>query len=351
MHQVTVIAFVASDSERIEEVVHHPNLKELYFHYPKPTTHSQLFNTFRTFRWLNACFQTQIQSLVKNEKVTLIHQHIAFPLGFFASRLAKKLNIPFVISEQWSGYLPEDNAYENPIPKYFTQRSFKYAKAVSAVSQTLANAIVSKGLKEEATVIPNLIDAVFTNAPPAKRNNPIPRLIHVSSLNDREKNITCLIQALALVRQAHIDFRCSIVGDSEERSYFEHLVEQLNVEEQVSFLGTQTPAQLVGLYAESDFMVLTSNYETFGVVIVEALASGLPVVASRAGAIPELVNSSNGILFEVGNAVAAKDAIIEMIQHISRYSSQEIAASVTNTYSVPTIAQHFSELYSKAMHE
>lgn len=351
LHQVTVIAFVASDGERIEEVVHHPNFKEVYFHYPKPTSRSQLFNTLRTFRWLNACFQTQIQTLVKKEKVELIHQHIAFPLGFFASRLAKKLNLPFVISEQWSGYLPEDNAYENLIPNYFTKRSFRNVKAVSAVSQTLANAIVSKGLTDEVSVIPNLIDAVFTNAHPAKRNNPIPRLIHVSSLNDREKNITCLIQALALVRQAQVDFRCSIVGDSQERSYFEHLVKQLNLEEQISFLGTRTPAQLVGLYAESDFMLLTSNYETFGVVIVEALASGLPVVASRAGAIPELVNTSNGILFEVGNAAAAKEAILEMIQHISRYSSQEIAASVSTTYSVQTIAQHFSKLYTQAMHE
>ena len=351
LHQVTVVSFVASEIQKVETRKCSSTLTEVYIYYRKPTTVFGFINTIITYRKLQRLFATEVKSIAKTTKADIVHQHIAYPLGIFTSQLCNQLGLPLVISEQWSGYLKEDNSFEKQPAKFFIQKAFTNAKAASAVSAVLAKAIEHKGLMNHVSIIPNVIDPVFLSVEIKATHSTIPQLIHVSSLNDREKNISLLIQALELVKNDGHEFHCSIIGDSDERVFFEQMVASKSLSVNISFLGTKHPDELAALYSSSDFFLLTSNYETFGVVLLEALACGLPIVASNAGAIPELVDQSNGKLFTSGNVVEAKNAIIEMLHDYAFYNRLAIKQSAQNRFSSSVIAEQFSKLYHQLHHE
>jgi glycosyltransferase involved in cell wall biosynthesis len=342
---------VASNERKIERVKSSNNLHEIYIHYSKTSSRFSAINTMASFIQLKRVFSEEVKAIALEIQADIIHQHIAFPLGNFSGSLAKQLKIPFVISEQWSGYLPEDNSYEHFVSKYFIRKAFALANTATAVSGVLAKAIASKGLIKNVEVIPNVIDPVFLNATLSAHHNRVPQIVHVSSLNDREKNISCLIKALKLVKEEGQAFHCTIVGDSHERSSFERMSKENLLQNHITFVGAKSPQELLTIYQASDFFLLTSNYETFGVVIVEALACGLPVVASAAGAIPELVNHQNGLLFSTGNAAQAKLAICQMLQSYQNYSRFDIQEPVSEQFSMEHIANKFSQLYLKLIHE
>jgi L-malate glycosyltransferase len=351
LHQVTVVSFIASEIQKVETRKCSSALTEVCIFYRKPKTTFGGINAIITYRKLQRLFATEVEAIAKTTKADIVHQHIAYPLGIFSSQLCKKLGLPLVISEQWSGYLKEDNSFEKQPAKFFIRKAFTNAKAASAVSAVLAKAIERKGLMNNVSIIPNVIDPVFLSVEIRATHNTVPQMIHVSSLNDREKNISLLIQSLELVKKDGHEFHCSIIGDSDERVFFEQLVTSKYLTSNISFLGTKHPDELAELYSSSDFFLLTSNYETFGVVLVEALACGLPIVASNAGAIPELVDQSNGKLFTSGNVVEAKNAIVEMLHEHSLYNRVAIKQSAQNRFSSSVIAEEFSKLYNLLHHE
>jgi glycosyltransferase involved in cell wall biosynthesis len=154
---------------------------------------------------------------------------------------------------------------------------------------------------------------------------------------------------LSLVKSEQVKFQCTIVGDSNERVEFENLAIEFNLYNEVKFVGTKTPTELITIYAESDFFLLTSNFETFGVVLIEALACGLPIVATNVGAVPEIVNSTNGLLAQSNNSNDIAEKIVMMIQNKNNYAKLSLSESVKEKYSPMQIANKFSKLYAQVL--
>ncbi|GAA2294664.1 hypothetical protein GCM10009853_058330 [Glycomyces scopariae] len=127
------------------------------------------------------------------------------------------------------------------------------------------------------------------------------RWISVAALNER-KRIDYLLEAFRRCRAAHPDLELTVAGDGKLRPGLEALARDLGVDDAVSFIGSVDPAAVPGLMAAHDLFVHTSRHETFGVVVVEALAAGTPVLVTRSGGsdqVLEGIEAEAGRLFDV----------------------------------------------------
>jgi glycosyltransferase involved in cell wall biosynthesis len=136
-------------------------------------------------------------------------------------------------------------------------------------------------------------------------------ILFVGNTEDHKKGILFLLEALALLPE---DIRLTIVDEGPPlKKNAARLVEQTGVQKRVKFTGKVDQKTLVSLYSKASLLVMSSLYEGFGLPAAEAMSCETPVVVTRAGALPEVVDSSCGILVEPGNSRALRDAITSLL--------------------------------------
>jgi len=144
------------------------------------------------------------------------------------------------------------------------------------------------------------------------------KLLFVGTIEPR-KGIIFLLQALHLLKQQNIDFFCSVVGAVTDEPYYQTLfayIDNNSLAENVQFLGRISDAELNNLYTTSDCFVFPSLHEGFGMVLIEAMSHGLPVVAFDNSAIPYTIkNDENGLLIEDKNIVKFGEAIKNVLEN------------------------------------
>lgn len=136
-----------------------------------------------------------------------------------------------------------------------------------------------------------------------------PLLVHVSNFRP-VKRVDDVARIFALVR-AKLPASLALVGDGPERSRVEALVRELGLQREVCFLGKQL--NFLEVLQRSDVFLLPSATESFGLAALEALACGVPVVASRIGGLPEVVDAEAGVLVPVGNVAAMAEAVLQIL--------------------------------------
>jgi phosphatidylinositol alpha-1,6-mannosyltransferase len=153
------------------------------------------------------------------------------------------------------------------------------------------------------------------------------RLLTVSRLSEARKNVDRVLQALALLKDRH-DFHYTIVGDGHDRARLERLAHELHLGERVRFVGFVDREELLDIYANSDLMVLASgltrdSHEGFGIVYLEAAASGVPSLAARLGGAAEAVDEGkSGLFVEVPTVDAISDALGRFIDGRVRFEPE-----------------------------
>jgi len=214
----------------------------------------------------------------------VVHAHF-FLAGAPAVLLARKT--PVVITEQWSIFLPEDPMQLTPTLRRIARFAYGRAARVLPASEALRRGIEAEGLPGRFTVVPNVVDTSLFH-PGAERDG---RLLAVGLLYEA-KGYEFLIDAVAQVDNVRLD----IAGDGPLRAQLEAQVARLGIGERVRFLGVVPKPEVARLMSEHELFAITSRYDNNPCVVIEALASGLPVVGTAVGGIPELVDESNGRL-------------------------------------------------------
>ncbi len=147
------------------------------------------------------------------------------------------------------------------------------------------------------------------------------------------------------------DFHLTIVGLSKEMvPSVTQTVEEFGMERFVTFAGEVAPAYVSRFMHSADALVLFSNSETSSVVIHEAMASGLPIISTRVGAIPEIVNDTNGILVEPRDEQALADAILSMMSGEKTFNKDEIRAASLE-FSYDSIGRQLMSVYNDILKE
>ena len=263
-------------------------------------------------------------------KPDVIHQHFGFELA----AMAEREGIPFVFTEHSSLH----NRALSPEKAEHLKRKYECCAAVLAVSQALAkNMRANTG--GEAIVVPNIVDTVQF----APKRIAHERFTFVSAGNlIPVKNMAGLLHAFAAL---HGEPRLIIFGDGPESGALRALCAELGLYSRVSFRGQCPREELAEAYAAADCFVLASRSETFGVAYIEAMAAGLPVIATRCGGPEDFVTEENGILIPADDESALTGAMERMMLRREDYDSAAISADTRRKFAPETIAARLTELY------
>ena len=267
-------------------------------------------------------------------KPEIIHQHF----GFDFAAMAEREGVPFVFTEHSSHHnrpLPPEKAER-------LKREYERCAAVLAVSRALAeNMRGNTGV--EAAVVPNIVDtAQFT-----PQSIPHEHFTFVSTGNLLPvKNMAGLLRAFARLKG---EPELIIFGAGAESGALRALCAELRLEERVSFRGHCARNELAEAYAGADCFALASRSETFGVAYIEAMAAGLPVIATRCGGPEDFVTDENGILIPVDDECALADAMERMMRCRADYDGAAISADVRRRFAPETVAAQLTGIYTAVL--
>lgn len=274
----------------------------------------------------------------------IIHAHFT-DYGYMVAKAMeqeKNIKIPFVITEHSSGI--SEKKIE---PSLYKTAKYAYENCdqVISVSRPLAQKI-QKLFYIKAITVHNIVDTnlfEYTYRKPDKTNF---RFISVGNLIKRKK-MDLLINAFNDFNKIYPYAQLIICGDGEERENLESLIEALQLKERVFLLGNCTRQRISKEMQMSDVFVLATENETFGVSYIEAMASGLPVIATICGGPEEFVNDSNGILIPTNDRDALILAMITMYKNITKYNAFKISKETKRIFSPEKIANDLKEVYAK----
>lgn len=312
------------------------NVDTIRVYYKKPE--NKILSLIRFYR-------ANMKALKLCGKPDMIHVHILTRLGVIAWIQKKLHKTPYIITEHWSRYLP-GNDFGGFLRKMFTKIVVRNAETVTTVTENLAIAMKNHGLENDNyVVLPNVVNLDMFHI--SKRNNNPCKIIHISCFEDKSKNISGLLESLKIIDDKGIDFQCTLIGEGMDLDLMKEKAKELQLINKVSFTGLLQGQALADELSSGDFLVLSSNYENMPVVILEALASGLPVVSTNVGGIKEMIDDTKGILVEPRNKEALAEAMIKMIETHKNYDANYLRNSVIEKYGYESVGRFLSRLYNK----
>jgi len=334
--------------EIVQSVEHKVSTIRIYYKksLSRPVTLSKMINGFRFFK-SNFLGINLIKKKIGDFQ--LIHVHILTRLAIIAFWFKIAKGIPYIITEHWSRYLPLNDGFNGFWRKKLTKLVVRYASIVTTVTINLAESMKNHGLlNPNYVVLPNVVDVnQFTIA--HKQHREKVRIVHISCFEDRSKNISGLLKVLRDLSKVRHDFECVMIGDGMDYQVIRDSAIDLESAGIVRFTGLLQNETLVDELALSDFLVLFSRYESLPVVILEALACGLPVVSSRVGGIPEIINNGNGLLVSASSEHQLFEALKLMLDTYQKYNPKDLRASVKSTNSYEAVSEFLNEIYLKSI--
>ncbi len=320
IHTPVVVAYAYSHSSAKHisiQVKKNGNLTEIIATYPKTKIGIPGIKHYLRVRAFKHAYKEIIRTIEQqNIAIKAIQVNVVFPVSLVLNMFLQHFNVPYTISEHWSGYLPEDGNYKGYIQKQFTEACFRKAQKVWVVSEKQKQAMITHGLKNNFELLYNAIDTNTFKITHTPRFDTF-TLIHVSSLVEREKNLKGTFQVLKLLQDKHLKFNVLIIGGNAENIAAAKDIQSQTGVVNIEYKGYQPKEVISDLMNKSHALILLSHFEGMPVVTLEALACGLPVFASTVGHLPHLISN------EFGRLTAASN-IHEMAKYIQSYMNGEL---------------------------
>ena len=319
------------------------NFEEWLLEFPKSTM--PVFSFFIKFFRFKKAYKLLLQELIKEKvNVKAIQLNVIFPAALALSIFKDHFKVPYTIVEHWSGYLPEDNNYKSGIVKNATKKAIHSAKKIFYVSEKQKQAMLSHGLEGNYELLYNVVDTdLFKENTSNKCQRPL--LLHVSSLVEREKNISGTLRVIQKLQKAAYDFDVLIVGGNEESvSYYKNEANNLKLKN-IHFVGEKTPTEVATYMQQAHALLLFSNYEGMPVVVLEALASSLPVFVSKVGQLPDLITADLGILIDVKNESELEKQLALFLEGKLKFNSKKMVEFISKNASYEVVGKKLADLY------
>jgi glycosyltransferase involved in cell wall biosynthesis len=204
-------------------------------------------------------------------------------------------------------------------------------------------ALVPDALKH-TVVIPNMIrEDLFR--PPSRSRKKDPFVFLWAGRLEHVKGVDLLLEAVSFLKdRADMEFLVRLAGKGSLREELEQKSADLGIRERVSFLGRLSRERMLGEMQGANCFVLPSRYEAFGVVLIEAMATGLPVIATRSGGPGSIVDTENGLMIEPENSEELALAMLQIMGNIDVYSSSEIRKQTLSRYGDKAVMEKYRQL-------
>ena len=275
----------------------------------------------------------------------VVHAHSATAAGEPAAAIARAWGVPCVITEHTSLYA------EGRIPPGWLPRihaAFAGAARVVAVSRALAADLAPHVGATPVEVVPNMVDTGFFTLPPRPRGAGPFRFLTVG-LFDPVKGTDVLLRAFAAAFAGRGDVVLEIGGGGPLEPGLRALAAELGIAGQTSFLGILTREEVREAMWRADAFVLPSHVETFGVVVIEAMAAGLPVVATACGGPQDtVVPGETGLLVPPGDAAALAAGMERLLAERAAWAmrAEAIRRHADERFSQPVVVRRLLEVYA-----
>jgi glycosyltransferase involved in cell wall biosynthesis len=300
------------------------------------------------YRYLRACIKGIKVILEKHGKPDLSHIHVLTRTFFPAFYFKKKFKTPYLITEHWTGYLPEDNSYQGFFKKRITEIAIRSASAVTTVNIGLKDAMLAHGLSSNYSVIPNVVDISMFSINHLDNILSKKILLSVSDFVDRQKNLSGTLRAIQKLSLKRTDFEYHLVGDGENRVMLEKYASELKLLNTfVFFDGRKNANEVAEVMCKADVFILFSNYENMPCVMIEAFASGLPVIGSAMYGMKEHIKAGLGVTVPPGDENALLNAMQHTIQNLGSFDKNYLRQYAVDNFSYEVVGEKFDEIYQK----
>lgn len=291
-------------------------------------------------------FKKGIEYLREKEAFSfdLVHHNVIFNQGWQALYLKNKFNLPYVITEHWTGFHSKQFKIVGA-RKLLGERVANNSRFILPVSHHLGKAMKKLNYKSKFQVVENVVDTNLFGLSDERKTGK--KFIHVSHLGDDHKNISGLMNAFNSALEVEEDLFLHIIGDGDIQPYLQ-LRSNLGLDENQIKIECERPLEYIAAaMKESDCFLLFSNYENLPCVIIEAFSSGIPVISTDVGGISEIMNLDRGFLIEKEDEVALRNTILEMSQDYAKFDSVSICEYARNEFSQESICDKFNAVYDE----
>lgn len=272
----------------------------------------------------------------------VVHVHSLLWAGGAAAALADEHGVPFVVSEHSSRFA---SGTATPRQLELCREWADRAGGRYAVSQALAESLQEQlGLAWET--MPNSVGAEFLDAPLTPVDNTGVNFLNVSLLKSN-KGVDNLLTAFAAQFRGEPAKRLTIVGDGPAGPELRQLSDSLGVADQVTFTGRLDRSGILEQMAAASAVVVSSRVETFGVVVVEAMAMGRPVIATRSGGPQSIVTEDTGLLVAPDDVDELGDALGLMARSLDDYDPAAIREVCARNYGPDVLARRWQRVYAQ----
>ena len=282
--------------------------------------------------------------IAEHGKPNFFHLHIAMKAGLTALWAKRKYNIPYLLTEHWGGYLQEavpNISDYNFVYRLYWKKIITGAMASSFVSAYLQHCIVKKYKIQNTFVIPNVVDTAIFYPAEKKATDKI-RFIHISTMI-YQKNPEAILQALALLKD-EFEFEMFLYGPVTTMQV--QLIAKLGLKDYVLLKGEVPQQVLARSMQQCDALILYSRFETFGCVLIEANACGIPVIVSDMEVFHEIIEEGvNGTFVNGENSKALAEKLKHFILQKNNFDKTLISQTAAEKYNYKKVGNEFFNFY------
>ncbi len=277
--------------------------------------------------------------LKDNKTPAIIHAHTYWG-GLIALEIKKRYGIPYIVTEHSSSLVSTVNIRNLKI----ISRVYDEAEHLIAVGASLANVMV--GLTDTPIeIIPNSINTSFFK-PESIEKTCEEIVISIIGGLIPIKQINLAIKSIYIIHNQGFNIFLNIIGEGPIRKELEDLILNYDATNYIKILGYKNRNEVKQILNESDLYLHTSKHETFGIVLIEAMSMGLPVVSTKSGGPEYFVTEDVGIIIASNTPEAIAEGIRSVIENKDQYISENIRKYVVNNFSDDVISERIIKLYN-----
>ena len=339
------------------------SLHEVLVYVPKTRFEIPLITGLLRLFWLMLGYIKGYRFIKRNywqgERPEVCHVNVLTRAAGLPWLLFKIHHIPYIITEHWSRYAREGAYPDSTMQLGLGRRFVKDASYVCPVSLNLEQNMKKWGLdNRHYTRISNVVDTDTFFVPEKNVKSDKVRFVHVSWMRDDSKNISGILRTAARMKEQHQDYHIDFIGEGNDKPKLMEYSKELGLDDFVTFLPALTGRDLAEALQQHDALLMFSNFENQPVSVLEALACGLPVIATQVGTIPAMLAQNRGITVPPGDETQLLNVLTAFIETRSRMtdvqkSDQTLAHQrhqyVAERHSPEVIAQQFDVLYHSAV--
>ena len=266
--------------------------------------------------------------------------------SYLAINLKVKYHLPLVAIEHWSQLNCD---VLSDYVAWLGRNTYTKCDAIISVSQSLRRRLLQH-FCVDSTVVYNLVASEFCgNYSKGSLDGKI-RFVSTGSLL-YGKGYDLLINAFSQLKLPSEKWSLTIIGEGQERKNLQTLIDRVGLSDNIYLIGRKVKLEIMQILSQSDVFVLPSRSETFGVVYIEAMMMGLPVIATVCGGPEGFVRPSDGLLIPVEDIDSLSKAIQEMYLHYDRFDREKIAQESRARFSPEVIAKQLIHIFNKTIIE